>query len=183
MLVGIQVLAAIPLAVLFCAVLVAFDARQRSRWLHLVRRSRWLVAVLALTFLLSTPGEAIAPGWPGSWEGSLAALEHGLRFVVVLAALAWLLAGMPRASLIAGTHCLTAPLRALGMPTERLIVRLALVLEYVESSTPAADWRAFLEAETVPVSTPVRIEVPGFAVHDMAACALALALFVLAALG
>src|SRR5690349_21297796 len=84
-LVGVQSLTLLPLLALALASLLAAPPGMRTRWRHLARRSRWLIVVLALTFVFSTPGEALQAGLPGTEEGLWAALEHVTRFLMILA--------------------------------------------------------------------------------------------------
>jgi hypothetical protein len=47
--------------------------------------------------------------------------------------------------LLAGTHQLLAPLRHFGFDPDRGVVRLMLVLRYVETLPRPRDWRIFLK--------------------------------------
>ena len=65
------------------------------------------------------------------------------RLSLVLALVAALMAAMPANQLMAGGLALLAPLRRFGLDVDRAVVRLALVLHYVEHSS-AGGWRALL---------------------------------------
>lgn len=174
--VGLQVVGVLPLLVLLVAIAVLLDGGQRRRWAHLVRRSKWLILILTLTFFLSTPGEALSPGLPGSWEGLLAAVQHGGRFLLILAAVAWLLDANSQADLTAGLFCLAQPLRQLGWPTERAAARLALVFEYIGGDDERAGWRGLIEEAVAPDQCSIELELPSFRSIDALASGLGVAL-------
>lgn len=118
----------------------------RSRALNLVRRSRWLLLSIMLLFAFGTPGQRL-PGSLGeigiTYDGLLLASEHMMRLVLLLATLALLHERLGTSGLMAGLHWLLTPFAAWRSLRERIVVRLMLVLEYVESA-PGGDWRAWL---------------------------------------
>lgn len=141
---------------------------------RLLRRTRWLLLSLVLVFALGTPGTMWYPPL-GLWvtrEGGLLAVEHSARLVAVLAVVASLLARTPPQSLAAGLLTLLAPLARLGVPVNRAVARLVLVLRNLDqASTPArtgvgGTWRFSLAAlmGTEPVardaSSPDVLEIP-----------------------
>lgn len=143
------------------AALAAVGGQARARWRVLLRRSRILLAVLGLTYLFLTPGEALVAGWWGTREGAVAAADQLLRIVLVLGAVAWLLATTPVAELLAGIYGLLrarpaadATLRGVA---ERFAIRLALVLRYAESPV-ARDWRTLLDATDPEAGEAVQFE-------------------------
>lgn len=104
-------------------------------------RTRWLLLVLGGTFLLLTPGERIRYGVPLTWEGVEVAVEHLTRLIAVLFAVAWLLASCSLSRIVSGLYGIAL---AMGMPTlQRAVVRLALVLQYVERDGKG-NWRRLL---------------------------------------
>lgn len=151
----------------------------RMRWSALVWRSRWLLLVLGLTYLLSTPGEAIYAGYWPTWEGLLGGTEQGGRLVAVLGAVAWLLVTTPAERLVAGIYGLGLFLRgghrASSGRTERAAVRLALVLRYAESAK-ASDWRDLLQPAAGCDGDPVVIDLPAMVSRDWALLGLTLLL-------
>lgn len=177
--IALQVLDLVPLLVLLSAMFVVFAAASRRRWLHLVRRSRWLIVVLALTFLLSTPGESLRPGFPGTWEGLALAGEHGGRFLLILAAVAWLLETCRRDELMAGIYCLLRPLRRLGLAPERAVARLALVFEQIDGGGGRPSWRTLLDEAPVAAAGRIEVRLPDVGGADLAALAAAIGLVVL----
>ena len=122
-----------------------------SRSLKLLRRVRFLILAILALFAGFTPGEALFSALPElspSREGLMLAAEHVGRLVAVVLCVALLLEGLPVSRLVGGLHALLRPLGWLGLPTERLAVRLMLVLRYVESA-PAAAWRDWLEDDGI----------------------------------
>lgn len=122
-------------------------ARRRTR--VLIRRARWLLLSIAILFSLSSPGERLpAPvGDLGvTYDGLRMAAEHVLRLVLLLASLAVLHERLGNEGLIAGLHWLLRPLASWREARERIIVRLMLVLDYVETE-PRGGWRAWLSGD------------------------------------
>ncbi len=124
-------------------------ARQRS--FLLLRRTRWLLLSIAALFLFATPGQHL-PGAIGdvgvTQEGILMAVEYVLRLVLLLLSLALLHERLGTAGMMAGLHWLLAPLARWRAMRERIVVRLMLVLDHVESAA-TGNWRAWLN-EDVP---------------------------------
>lgn len=171
---AVQCLSGIALIAAFL-LLPLFGMRVVQRGGHLIWRARWLLASLLVIFSWGVAGE---PLWNGALaptqEGLLEALTHLGRLLLVLMAVAAFLEAMPLPDLLAATHALLKPLRRIGFDTDRGVVRLMLVLRYVESLPRPRDWRALLnapassESELVEVShQPMRwldfIVVLGFA--------------------
>ena len=138
-----QVLA--PWACIVGLILLAACAGAARRAWTLARRARFLLLSLSLIFALGTPGTALLPGI--DWltrEGVALGLEHGLRLLTVLGAVAWLLASTPPAELAAGCYVLLAPLARLGWHPERAVARLLLVLRYGETPSAPGAWKRLL---------------------------------------
>lgn len=148
----VLVLQAIPLAPLAWLALLVLPASLlfAARRTHtLLRRTRWLLLSIAVLFGFAVPGERL-PGVLGdlgmSFDGLYLAAEHVLRLVLLLSSLALLHERLGNGGFMAGLHWLMAPLGHWRASRERVIVRLMLVLDYVENE-PAAGWRNWLEAE------------------------------------
>lgn len=134
------------LIVLVVAVLFA-----RHRAWRLVKRVRVLLLVLCVLFALFTPGELVVPflGSAGpTQEGLGAASAHCVQLLVVVLLVAILLETTREQDLVAGLMVLARPLRGLGLPVDRLAVRVLLVFRYVERP-PAGGWRVLLVHEDV----------------------------------
>jgi hypothetical protein len=120
--------------------LAALFAPLRSR--RLLWRSRWLLLSLAALFLFFTPGEYV-PGFPGrlglTFDGlEQAALQLG-RLLAMLVSLALLHEHLGTQGLVSGLYWLMRPFSWCKVT----VVRLMLVLEFVEQKQPAG-WREWL---------------------------------------
>lgn len=117
---------------------------QRSS--RLIWRARWLLISMLVIFSWGIPGDPI---WNGAFspthEGLREGLTHFGRLLLVLVAVAAFLEAMPVPELLAAMHTLLGPLRYLGLDPDRGVVRLMLVLRYVEALPRPRDWRALLD--------------------------------------
>lgn len=165
---AVAVEAAAPSALIFMAVAAAtafLFAPVRSRLLQLLRRTRWLLAVLGLTYAYVLPG---VPLWPElGWASPTAeGLQQGglrvARLVLMLAGVAALLALTDRPRLIYGLYVLATPLAWLGLDRRAFVVRLGLTLDYVEHTPTPARWldalRAPLPDDATPATYPLATE-------------------------
>ncbi len=116
----------------------------------LLRRTRWVMVSLLIVYGYATPGELlwieggmVSPTREGLSEGLL----QLARLAFSLTGLSIVLYLLSLRELIGGVYTLTRPLRYLGVSPERIAVRLALTLHYVESALRevGADWRACLD--------------------------------------
>ncbi len=110
--------------------------RERSLLaLRMLRRMRWFFLSIALVYLLFTPGRLLFSVWP--WGPTLEGLVGGgLRIaslVLIVFAVNLLLRTTPRAALISAILWCLMPLAWMGLPRERLAVRIALTLDTVDS--------------------------------------------------
>jgi energy-coupling factor transport system permease protein len=116
--------------VLLCALVVS-----GHKFSQLLRRTRWIMLSLLLIYAFSTPGEPLLNAL-GVFSPSREGVTDGvLQLTRLLAALAWLailLDRLHRQALIAGLYTLLAPLNWIGLPRDRVAVRLALTLHYAE---------------------------------------------------
>jgi hypothetical protein len=150
----------------------------------LVWRSRWLLFSL---FVIFSWGIAGHPLWDGAdsafaptHEGIAEAATHLGRLVLVLVAVATFLEAMPLPDLVAALYAALGPLRHLGLDPERSVVRLLLVLRYVESLPRPRDWRTLLDAPLPATSEVVEVDAVPLAWADYAlATGVAAALIVL----
>lgn len=143
--------AALPLltilAVASATAFVFAPVRHEAR--RLLRRTRWLLAVLLLTYAYVLPGTALWPalGWASP---SIDGLQQGAlragRLVLMLAGLAWLLAYTSRPRLIYGLYVLAGLLTWLGFDRRAFAVRLGLTLDYVEHAPQPSRWLDALRA-------------------------------------
>lgn len=117
--------------------------RVRSESARLLRRIRWLIAVLVMTYAYTVPGTLLWPdlGWasPGVNGIELGVLRAG-RLGLMVIGLAALLAYTSRPRLIYALYVLALPFTWLGLDRRAFAVRLGLTLEYVENAPPAGRW-------------------------------------------
>lgn len=142
-------LPAAVLGVVLIPVLVLSVLLAPQRTLALLKRARWLLLSIALLFAFATPG-LLVPGLPGTLgmtqDGLLLAGEHLARLLLLLATLALLHERLGTEGFVSGLYWLLAPLGGRwGGLRERIVVRLMLVVEYVE--TDRRGWKSWL-AET-----------------------------------
>ena len=158
LLVGVQALSGVALAAAF-ALLPLAGRRGLRRGALLAWRARWLLVSLLVILSWGVAGE---PLWQGALaptiEGLREALTHFGRLLLVLFIVAAFLEAMPLPELLAATHVLLRPLRHLGVDPERGVVRLMLVLRYVETLPRPRDWRVLLKAPAPVVSERVEID-------------------------
>jgi hypothetical protein len=138
--------AGVMVAALCC--ILASGVFARARTLRLLLRARWLLLSLVILFIFFTPGEYL-PGTLGdvgiSYEGLWLALGHCGRLIALLASLALLHECIETSGLLAGLYCLLVG----GPWRERTVVRLMLVLEYVEQACGERHWRDWLSDEVI----------------------------------
>jgi|JFJP01.1.fsa_nt_gi energy-coupling factor transporter transmembrane protein EcfT len=98
--------------------------------LPLLKRLRWLfLSIFILHLWFSAPEFT----WFPSWQGWLQALERVGALIFIVLAAQLLLRTTTRTEIIAALQWWFKPLNQLGLATERVAVRLALVLETVET--------------------------------------------------
>lgn len=135
---------ALAAAALATVAALAFAA-QRTR--RLIRRARWLLLSLFLLFAFATPGVLLA-GWPGrlgiTEDGLVAAGEHLARLLLLLVTLALVHERLGNRGLLSGLYCLMRPLAGVASFRDRAVVRLMLVVDFVEAGVPGG-WRRWLE--------------------------------------
>lgn len=157
LLIAVQCLRGVAL-VFACAAPLLCAAPLRRRAARLVWRARWLLVSL---FVIMAWGVAGDPLWASELaptvEGCREALTHVARLLLVLFTVAALLEAMPLADLLVATRVLLKPARHLGLDPDRAVVRLMLVLRYVETLPRPRDWRVLLEAPEAPHCERVEI--------------------------
>lgn len=133
----------LAVSLLCSAVALWLDSTQ---FLRLLRRTRWIALSLLLVYAWATPGTALLDGFGSlspTYEGLLDGVLQLGRLLSALASLAILLASLSQERLIGGLYALALPLRLFGLSRERFAVRLALTLDYAETTMheTARDWR------------------------------------------
>ncbi|ATE59294.1 CbiQ family ECF transporter T component [Thauera sinica] len=175
-LIGVALVQFMPTGVLIglaVACLAIAGMAAGGRLVRLLRRTRFLLLAIFVLFAWFTPGEAIFADWPHASptrEGLALAGRHLAHLAAVVGSVAVLLERLPVDRLVGGLHALCRPLAWIGLPVERIALRLLLVLRYVESSTVdgAGDWRAWLMGEgRVAGSERVRLTVEPVGVREL----------------
>lgn len=95
----------------------------------LLNRLRWLFLSIFILHLWFSGAEF---SWLPSWQGWLQAIERVSALIFIVLAAHVLLRTTSRIEIIAALQWWLNPLNRLGLATERLAIRLALVLETVE---------------------------------------------------
>ncbi len=174
------------------------------RFIALIKRLRWIMLSLLLIYGYATPGNAVwqASEWPllarfsPTLEGLITGLLQLERVITTLAALAILAGLLSRQQLMSGMYCLIYPLRYMGVPHEKLVMRLALTMQYAEvallntARKTTQDWRVSLGQITAPMSNqsaqgvdmPTTIDLPYIPVKVRDALWLGAGVFLLAML-
>lgn len=110
-------------------------------------RTRWLLLMLALVLPWTTPGVYV---WPAHWspttQGLHVAWQQVRRCVLVLVALGAAMHGLDQQRRLQAFLGFLWPLARLGLPVERLAVRLALTLDFLEQAPPRRSWQQWLDA-------------------------------------
>lgn len=152
---GLALVFGLPLAL---ALLWVADSRIPGRGFCLIWRARWLLLSL---FVILAWGIAGDPLWQGALaptrEGLIEALTHLGRLLLVLMIVAALLETLPLPELLAASRSLMGPLRRFGLDADRGVIRLMLVLRYVESLPRPRDWRSLLDTPDVVISERVEV--------------------------
>ncbi len=103
--------------------------------LRMLRRMRWFFLSIALVYLLFTPGRLLFSAWP--WgptvEGLVGGGQRIASLVLIVFAVNLLLRTTLRPALISAILWCLTPLAWVGLPRERLAVRIALTLDAVDS--------------------------------------------------
>lgn len=140
-------------------------------WRRYLRRSSVLLFSMLLIYAFATPGRALIPAWVGSptYEGAEAGMLQATRLILLLLTLAILLAQLNREELLAGVYTLLRPFRILGLPIERLALRLWLTLHYADAVPASGPLQTRLDrvAELAPGGpSEFVLAVPPFRVPD-----------------
>jgi len=180
LLVVVQCLGGRVLAATFL-VLPVLGYRILKRGGRLIWRARWLLLSL---FIILAWGIAGDPLWNGvgtpTYEGLSEASIHVGRLLLVLMVVAALLESLPLVDFLAATHFMLSPLRHFGLDPDRGVVRLMLVLRYVETLPRPRDWRSLLDVPTASVSERVEVNYQPLRGQDYALAATFVAAMILA---
>ena len=140
------------------------------RWLVYLRRARWLLLTLWLILAYNTPGDTPADlAWAPTYEGMGEAALHACRLVLMLLCLAWLFDSVGRDGLVSGLWSLMRPLRRCGLNCGRLVVRLSLVLENLQTPQERGAWKRMLAGDPAFAGGPdvLHVEQPVWQTRDV----------------
>ena len=143
------------------------------RWWVLLRRLRWLLLSVWLILAYGTAGDALfGQNWLPTHEGAAEATLHVARLALMLGCLAWLFALLGQRGLLVALVSLLRPLSCRGVATDRLVVRLSLVMENLQVEMPKGAWRRMLDGNPGGDDGPtkLRVEVPSWRLIDYLAC-------------
>ncbi|VAX04587.1 hypothetical protein MNBD_GAMMA20-2162 [hydrothermal vent metagenome] len=122
-------------AVLMLALYLPGSREQLLLAFRMLRRMRWFFLSIALVYLLFTPGRLLFSAWP--WGPTLEGLSGGglriISLVLIVFAVNLLLRTTLHPALISAILWCLTPLAWVGLPRERLAVRIALTLDAVDS--------------------------------------------------
>ena len=170
--VAIQFLGPAGLALLVPALLLV--ARHAlGNWWRLLRRMRWLLLSVWLILAYGMPGDALFDlPWMPTHEGVYEASLHVARLALMLACLAALFAALGKHGLLTALQFLLQPWARFGVASERLVVRLSLVMENLQEELPKGAWRQMLDGNPgagAGVET-LRVAVPLWRTSDSLCC-------------
>jgi len=173
----IQFLGLAGLALVFAVLLLA-TRNSVAGWWRLLRRMRWLLLSVWLILAYGASGDALFDlAWMPTHEGAREATLHVVRLVLMLGCLAWLFALLGNRGLLVALQSLLQPLSRFGIGSERLVVRLSLVMQNLQAEMPKGAWRNMLDGNAGPVGGPekLRVEVPPWRAADYLVCLAVLA--------
>ncbi len=155
--VGVQFASYATLGLLTLGVLVTSKA-VLGIWLKYVSRARWLLLTLWLILSYNTAGEAIRDfAWAPTYQGVAEANIQAARLLSILACLAWLMARLGRDGLVSAIWGLLRPMGAMLGNSSRLVVRLSLVLDNLQSPQEKGAWRKILANPEMAPEGPVSL--------------------------
>ena len=97
---------------------------------------RWLLLSVWLILAYGASGDALFDlTWMPTHEGVREATLHVARLVLMLGCLAWLFALLGNQGLLVALQSLLHPLSRFGLGSERLVVRLSLVMRNLQDGT------------------------------------------------
>lgn len=120
------------------------------RFIRLVRRLRWLLLAVVVTFGIGTPGRLLVADLTigPTFEGLAAALYSITHLVAMGASVAVLLDGLSPARLTGAIHRLIHPFSHEHPSPGSFALRLQLVLHELEGRFPGRDWRTWLDEDS-----------------------------------
>ena len=142
--VAIQFLGLAGLALVASVLLTLSNAG--GGWWRLLRRMRWLLLSVWLILAYGSSGDALFDfAWMPTYEGVREASLHVARLALMLGCLAWLFVRLGNRGLLVALQSLLQPLSRFGLGSERLVVRLSLVMQNLQAGVQKGAWRSMLD--------------------------------------
>lgn len=157
-----------PLMIIAMSLIIFFATKALPDWWRYVHRARWLLLAVWLVLGYGLPGDALFDvAWMPTWQGVDAGSLQVARLIIILGCLAWLFRYLGREGLVVALWGMLQPLAGLGMDSERLVVRLTLVLDQLKTPLEKGAWKKMLD-ETTPLSGQEMLEmrVPNWRTFD-----------------
>jgi len=101
-----------------------------------LRRVRWLLLILMLTYAFATPGQYVdflGVGFRPSYEGIEAGVKQTLKLIAILSGLSILLSTTTQQALIGGLYQFMRLFDIFKLDAKKFAVRIWLTLHYVET--------------------------------------------------
>jgi energy-coupling factor transporter transmembrane protein EcfT len=151
------------------SILLALALPQPGRLAVLFRRSRWLLAGMVLVYAWQLPGAPLIESlaWSPTQPGVEAGLIQAWRLAAMLLLIDLLILRLPAEALLAGVASLLWPLRAFGLPADRITLRLGLTLHALGNPLPHRR-RLLADAEATALALPdaVILNLPAWRLAD-----------------
>ena len=183
--VAIQFLGLAGLALVASVLLTLSNAG--GGWWRLLRRMRWLLLSVWLILAYGSSGDALFDfAWMPTYEGVREASLHVARLALMLGCLAWLFVRLGNRGLLVALQSLLQPLSRFGLGSERLVVRLSLVMQNLQAGVQKGAWRSMLDGNLAAAGAAetLRVEVSPWRLADYMSCGAVLGLsWLLIALG
>jgi hypothetical protein len=174
--IAIQFLGLAGLALAIPVLLLALR-NSLAGWWRLLRRMRWLLLSVWLILAYGTAGDALfEQEWMPTHEGARVASLHVVHLALMLGCLAGLFDALGRQGLLIALQSLLQPWSRFGMASERLVVRLSLVMQNLQADLPKGAWRQMLDGSFGAGGgcETLRVEVPAWRAADYLVCVAAL---------
>lgn len=124
------------LAILFLIMVWAALFISADTFIGMLKRVRWLIAVMLLIYAYSIPGQYFDYWFfetRPTYEGLQLGVMQMMRLVTMIAGVSCLIGLTPRSNLIGGIYQLARPFRWLKLDAQRFAIRVGLTLHYVET--------------------------------------------------
>lgn len=128
-----QLVFSLAVLVMFYLLVQSVPSLWSSSW-QMLRRMRWLFLSMLIIYLWFTPGRFILPfvgDYSPTWQGLLIAGYRIGSLVVIVVAVNIIIKSTPKELITGALLWLLTPLRVVGLPHERLAVRIVLTFNMI----------------------------------------------------